>query len=437
LQKEVKRMMKNTRKGFTITELVIVIAVIAILAAVLIPTFSSLIKKANISADTQMAKNLNTALTMAEASGEEIDEFGDALDAMREAGYLLGNLNPTTDGCYLVWESESNQILLVELTEETPNYEVLYKAKEYEGEPDDSWYFAVTTQEEADKIIGILPNVITKLTIVTTSELNKQINNITDGETLYIDGGIAVDEKNVVKVTSSNADVVLDLGSSVITGGSSNTAATAIPFEVTDGKLTLKGGVVSAVSAFVDADGDTGYAAANATGGVLNITDTAFKIDNTQDYLVTYAGGDGTMKNVTIDAPHANTVVGSYDGSEVRLEDCNINCDYAAFFASQSGGVSTIEIDGGTYRCTQTNLICVHGGKVVVEGGTFSAGIPAKTLKFYNVTGGKIVLKGGTFNGVAFANLDEAAIRAMCNLSECSKGITVEQVNGAWEITVK
>ena len=39
------------KKGFTIVELVIVVAVIAILAAVLIPTFSNLIKKANLSSD--------------------------------------------------------------------------------------------------------------------------------------------------------------------------------------------------------------------------------------------------------------------------------------------------------------------------------------------------------------------------------------------------
>ena len=51
--------MKN-RKGFTITELVIVIAVIAILAAVLIPTFSNLISKANNSADFQEARNAYT-----------------------------------------------------------------------------------------------------------------------------------------------------------------------------------------------------------------------------------------------------------------------------------------------------------------------------------------------------------------------------------------
>ena len=46
--------MKN-RKGFTIVELVIVIAVIAILAAVLIPTFAGVISKANESAALQKA----------------------------------------------------------------------------------------------------------------------------------------------------------------------------------------------------------------------------------------------------------------------------------------------------------------------------------------------------------------------------------------------
>ena len=47
----------NTKKGFTIIELVIVIAVIGILAAVLIPTFSGVIEKANESAAMQAARN--------------------------------------------------------------------------------------------------------------------------------------------------------------------------------------------------------------------------------------------------------------------------------------------------------------------------------------------------------------------------------------------
>ena len=73
--------MKHTNKqGFTIVELVIVIAVIAILAAVLIPTFSNLIKKANISNDTAIAKNLNTAAIAAQA-----DTFDQAIAAAKEA----------------------------------------------------------------------------------------------------------------------------------------------------------------------------------------------------------------------------------------------------------------------------------------------------------------------------------------------------------------
>ena len=60
--------MKN-RKGFTITELVIVIAVIAILAAVLIPTFSGMIKKAEDSAITQETRAALTVL-LSEKNGQ-------------------------------------------------------------------------------------------------------------------------------------------------------------------------------------------------------------------------------------------------------------------------------------------------------------------------------------------------------------------------------
>ena len=50
----------RSKKGFTVVELVIVIAVIAILSAVLIPTFGNLINKANESA---LQQNLTNAYT--------------------------------------------------------------------------------------------------------------------------------------------------------------------------------------------------------------------------------------------------------------------------------------------------------------------------------------------------------------------------------------
>jgi len=71
-------MKRNNKKGFTIVELVIVIAVIAILSAVLIPTFGSIIDQANNSSRDQEARNLYTTY-LAEvnfAAGETIIEDG-------------------------------------------------------------------------------------------------------------------------------------------------------------------------------------------------------------------------------------------------------------------------------------------------------------------------------------------------------------------------
>ena len=61
-------MKKLNKKGFTIVELVIVIAVIAILAGVLIPTFATVVDKANKSSAEQQARNFYTLLEAATAA---------------------------------------------------------------------------------------------------------------------------------------------------------------------------------------------------------------------------------------------------------------------------------------------------------------------------------------------------------------------------------
>ena len=58
--------MKKVKKGFTLVELVIVIAVIAILAAVLLPTFSNIIENAKESSRYQQARNAQKELVSAE-----------------------------------------------------------------------------------------------------------------------------------------------------------------------------------------------------------------------------------------------------------------------------------------------------------------------------------------------------------------------------------
>ena len=98
--------MRNTnKKGFTIVELVIVVAVIAILAAVLIPTFSGIIKKANESNDTQLVKNLNTAIA-ADVNGDKT--MAGALAAAAEFGYDIGKINAKASGNEILWDSVNN-----------------------------------------------------------------------------------------------------------------------------------------------------------------------------------------------------------------------------------------------------------------------------------------------------------------------------------------
>ena len=112
-------MKRSTKKGFTIVELVIVIAIIAILAAVLIPTFASLIQKANESKDTQLVKNLNTALA---ADNKEHKTMTDALDAAVDFGYDVGKINASATNKEILWDSKNDVFCYYDTNTKTPEY---------------------------------------------------------------------------------------------------------------------------------------------------------------------------------------------------------------------------------------------------------------------------------------------------------------------------
>lgn len=75
--KEITKMKKKLKKGFTLVELVIVIAVIAILSAVLIPTFGNVIQNANDSAAFSTASNALTKYTTSMAEAQQSTSLPD------------------------------------------------------------------------------------------------------------------------------------------------------------------------------------------------------------------------------------------------------------------------------------------------------------------------------------------------------------------------
>lgn len=112
--------MSKLRRAFTITELVIVIAVIAILAAVLIPTFASVIDNAKKSHDDELVKEINIALSAYNAeTGKNPSNYEELMLVLSDYK-LTDSSNPfllaeglQQDNVYLIWYQDANAVVLV------------------------------------------------------------------------------------------------------------------------------------------------------------------------------------------------------------------------------------------------------------------------------------------------------------------------------------
>ncbi len=100
------------RKAFTLVELVIVIAVISILAAVLIPTFSGIIRSANKSADEQILVSINLGLAMADKIENEDDLKKAINETFSEGTYEKLAPKSAQYGYYYWYDVETNTVVL-------------------------------------------------------------------------------------------------------------------------------------------------------------------------------------------------------------------------------------------------------------------------------------------------------------------------------------
>lgn len=201
--------MKKLKKGFTLVELVIVIAVIAVLAAVLIPTFSGIVNRAKITADTETAATLNTLAT----GTSNIEDFVNAVE--EDPALDAKSLIPQVGGHKFIYSVKNNtsKVLYVD-----GNFNPIPEAdKEYDFTGAELWTVVLTqghimqnpklainyflAQDSRDNFtINSLSNFVTG---DHTLSGNLTVNSETEGEAV-IEGTF----KGQVTINAKNAEIV-------------------------------------------------------------------------------------------------------------------------------------------------------------------------------------------------------------------------------------
>ena len=386
--------MRNSRKkGFTLVELVIVVAVITILSAVLVPTFSNVVRKANISSDLSLAKNLNTALTIYDVDND-VNDFDDVVIGLKKHGYTIENLIPKTNGCFFVWEKDTNQILLIDSEN---NYEVVFSIKEGYGDPDDSWFFAISNKRICDEVVSDLPNVVIKRTITNINDFEIIIHS-NENKEIYIDENIILDSNNLI-VVENGKEVIIKLSESNLV---TNCDFNKIPVHAIKGTLIIE-------------DGNIGNINEAGTGDYA----TAVGFEGTGKLIlknVTIKGTSNAISGPTIEAGEVtieitdSTLISNDNGFSISTGGTAVlnNVNVTSQDTIIASGGATITINGGKYNSSRLLIEIARPDyvsdeyektSVIINDGEF---IFTSELFKFNHEKTEVIINGGTFNGIDY-----------------------------------
>ncbi len=190
------------KPGFSVVEIVIVIAVIAILAAVLIPTFAWVVQKNNRQNDLTMVEVFNTAIAKEETEGA-VKSIDDALALLKKESYTIEDLTTglsTSKDNVVVWDESTGNFVLVEKDTNTDLPKI-----------DDSGKFIPVQNEETNREITISDNLADIWVFVDSVKEEAEYAQYIKGEgvegTFNVKAGISVGEnKGTINVTYESPD---------------------------------------------------------------------------------------------------------------------------------------------------------------------------------------------------------------------------------------
>ena len=99
--------MKQTKKGFTLVELLVVIAILAILATVSVVGYTAFIQKAHQSNDRTLVAQLNKLIMRVD--GEKYGNFHEVVEILQENGIDVTKLNATAKDYEILWDMDAQE----------------------------------------------------------------------------------------------------------------------------------------------------------------------------------------------------------------------------------------------------------------------------------------------------------------------------------------
>ena len=393
-------MKRSNKKGFTIVELVIVIAVIAILAAVLIPTFAGLVKKANQSADQQAVTNMNKIL----AIGEKADDVNDVIELLIANDYA-GDLTTYYDGYKLAWIESENAIVLVE--DNAVVFPTKYEGKTFEiinpmatdGEALAGGLTAGNTVYVGDDIIveGLAPEAAGDYEVKlngNTLDASKVVGAWVDGAKLVVSNGVidgsTIADDDVVVYASKGGTVELNNVQVYAPAGYN-------PIQCYGGDMVLNNVTTS----------QSGEGHASWYNSAIQVINTIKQVDGKwtlygEQAALTVNGGMYTGdKAIQISAPGGNVTInaGTFTGTTYVIQDDFAPQNYPVEDSTKTYE-SVITINGGSFT---GNIKVSAATELVINGGAFTIeklngkAVTWEAFSAYVADGATVILNGTSY----------------------------------------